>query len=70
MRNTDKDRDPSKARKRALADARCALRKLAGWAEDIGAEQRTAELQAMLERVTEIGASLEAWRARTDREAM
>lgn len=28
MRDKDKNRDPEKARKRAVADARCALRKL------------------------------------------
>lgn len=28
MKNVDKNRDPDRARKRAVADARCALRKL------------------------------------------
>lgn len=37
MKHADKDRDPAKAKKRAVADARCALRKLdlLDWLEEL-----------------------------------
>jgi len=58
MRDADKNRDPQKAQKRALADARCAWRKM-------GATQRNALLQWIADGCTGdpcISVDVESWK--------
>ena len=63
MKDKDKNRDPERARKRAVADARCALRKL-GLLEDLETlsaltqDQRTARPIVIATYVERLGRAL------------
>ncbi len=45
MKDADKDRCQERARKRALNDMRCAVRKLEAWANDLGDPAAAAEIR-------------------------
>ena len=51
MKNSEKDRDPERAQKRALSDARCAWKKM-------GTDQRTNFVRFMVEHLKEESGSL------------
>ncbi len=53
MKNSEKDRDTGKARRRAKNDARTAIRKLSAWADEIGATVDGKALRIMGARIAD-----------------
>ena len=50
MKDANKNRDPERAHKRAKADARCALLKLASWAEELRMDKEAETLLGMVRK--------------------
>jgi len=63
MRHAEKDRSPEKARKRAVNDARCALRKLEAWARELRSADLTARLQDLAAELESVREGLESLQA-------